>query len=102
MTDGLQSQTSQSFAFHAVVDDVAQAEERVCLRQFALRFADGGGDAEAETGGVFNFDEYGGGSRVRHGERFGLEDECFKGCSINYGKRNVQKKMLMFWSLFVS
>ena len=87
MTDGLQSQTSQSFAFHAVVDDVAQAEERVCLRQFALRFADGGGDAEAKTGGVFNFDEYGGGSRVRHGERFGLEDECFKGCSIKYGIR---------------
>ena len=73
MTDGLQSQTSQSFAFHAVVDDVAQAEERVCLRQFALRFADGGGDAEAETRGVFNFNEYGGGRRIKHGERLGRE-----------------------------
>ena len=25
-----------------------------------------------------------------------------KGCSINYGIRNVQKKVLTFWSLFVS
>ena len=25
-----------------------------------------------------------------------------KGCSINYGIRNVQKKMLTFWLLFVS
>ena len=26
----------------------------------------------------------------------------FKGCSINYGIKNVQKKVLTFWSLFVS
>ena len=28
-----------------------------------------------------------------------LHHETFKGCSINYGMRNVQKKVLTFWSV---
>ena len=30
------------------------------------------------------------------------EADWLLGCSINYGIRNVQKKVLMFWPLFVS
>ena len=49
MVDGDEAVVVESFHLHAIVNDVAEAVERLACCQFFFRFADGSGHAEAKA-----------------------------------------------------
>ena len=55
MVNGDKSHLTEALALHAVVHDIAEAVERLALRQFFLGLSDGSGHSEAEAATLIDF-----------------------------------------------
>lgn len=56
MVDGYKSHTLQAFAFHPIVNDVAEAIQSLARGKLFLRLSYGGGNAKAEAAAAVNLD----------------------------------------------